>query len=170
MKKLIDIQMPGERIRYFRKKRNMTQKELAAAIGLGDSAIRNYELGNRFPNEAVILKIAEVLTVDPYLLYPIDITDMNSFMHILMDAEQVYGIRPMIIKDMPVLAIDPSRYVAGNARAYCLHVAVMHWIEEYNKYRDGEYSREEYESRCEIVPTSVKFDFGKRGKYSEILR
>ena len=38
----------GEKIRKFRIDQGYTQKELAIMSGLSESAIRNYELGNRF--------------------------------------------------------------------------------------------------------------------------
>lgn len=41
----------GELIRKYRKMRGLTQSELAEKCGLTDSAIRNYELGNRTPGE-----------------------------------------------------------------------------------------------------------------------
>ena len=40
----------GEKIRKFRIDQGYTQKELAIMSGLSESAIRNYELGNRFPS------------------------------------------------------------------------------------------------------------------------
>ena len=40
----------GEKIRKFRINQGYTQKELAIMSGLSESAIRNYELGNRFPS------------------------------------------------------------------------------------------------------------------------
>ena len=41
----------GELIRKYRKMRGLTQTELAEKCGLTDSAIRNYELGNRTPGD-----------------------------------------------------------------------------------------------------------------------
>ena len=40
----------GENIRKYRKLRGMTQKELAEKINKSESAVRNYELGNRMPD------------------------------------------------------------------------------------------------------------------------
>ena len=42
----------GFLIRNFRITAEMTQKELADKCGLNESTIRNYELGNRYPDEA----------------------------------------------------------------------------------------------------------------------
>lgn len=41
----------GEKIRKFRIDQGYTQKELAIMSGLSESAIRNYELGNRFHHQ-----------------------------------------------------------------------------------------------------------------------
>ena len=41
----------GYLIRNFRIASDMTQKELADKCGLNESTIRNYELGNRYPEE-----------------------------------------------------------------------------------------------------------------------
>ena len=42
----------GTLIRNFRIAADMTQKELAEKCGLNESTIRNYELGNRYHDEA----------------------------------------------------------------------------------------------------------------------
>ena len=54
---MIANQSLGVRIRYFRKKKGFTQKELGEAIGVNDSTIRNYELGNRTPDANTMAKI-----------------------------------------------------------------------------------------------------------------
>ena len=51
----------GYLIRNFRIASDMTQKELADKCGLNESTIRNYELGNRYPDEATLLNIANNL-------------------------------------------------------------------------------------------------------------
>ena len=40
----------GQKIRFYRQIAGMTQKELGAACGVNESTIRNYELGNRYPD------------------------------------------------------------------------------------------------------------------------
>ena len=51
----------GFLIRNFRITAKMTQKELADKCGLNESTIRNYELGNRYPDEAPLVNIANNL-------------------------------------------------------------------------------------------------------------
>ena len=53
----------GENIKYIRKSKGLTQKELAEKIGVTDSAITKYEKGDREPNWKTLNKIAEALGV-----------------------------------------------------------------------------------------------------------
>lgn len=48
-------------IRTLRSKANMTQRELAEACGLGQSAIANYESGARSPSFEVVRKIVAAI-------------------------------------------------------------------------------------------------------------
>lgn len=51
-------------ILYYRKKRHMTQKELAAAVGVTQAYIHALETGKRKnPSLQVLMKIAEALNV-----------------------------------------------------------------------------------------------------------
>lgn len=59
----------GEKLRQLRKEKNLTQKQLAALIGVKDSVISFYEVGDRVPSPEVIRKLAIVLRVSAdYLL------------------------------------------------------------------------------------------------------
>ena len=53
-------------IRYVRKLRGLTMKELGERVGVGESSISQYETGKREPDNETLLKIAEALdtTVD----------------------------------------------------------------------------------------------------------
>lgn len=59
----------GKKIRQLRKEKNLTQKQLAALIGVKNSVISFYEVGDRFPSPEVIRKLAIALHVSTdYLL------------------------------------------------------------------------------------------------------
>ena len=52
-------QLLGKSIRNVRMRRNMTQRELANAIeGIGESALRSYELGERSPKQDALERIS----------------------------------------------------------------------------------------------------------------
>lgn len=54
----------GEKIRYFRRSKNLTQKQLGDLIGISASNITKYEKGNIEPNLSILEKIAEVLEIN----------------------------------------------------------------------------------------------------------
>ena len=84
----------GYLIRNFRIASDMTQKELADKCGLNESTIRNYELGNRYPDEATLLNIANNLEVSFYTLSDPDVANIFSALHVLFNIEWAYGLRP----------------------------------------------------------------------------
>ena len=86
----------GFLIRNFRIAAEMTQRELADKCGLNESTIRNYELGNRYPDEATLLNIANNLGVSFYALSDPDVANIFSALHVLFDIEWAYGLRPTI--------------------------------------------------------------------------
>ena len=51
------------RLKRTRKNKNLTQEQLAEAVGLGVRTIGRYEQGSSFPNERVLHELAEVLNV-----------------------------------------------------------------------------------------------------------
>ena len=51
----------GERIRYYRKRKGMTQKQLADLCQITEPAIRNYELDNRIPGYDTLLNRISLL-------------------------------------------------------------------------------------------------------------
>lgn len=59
----------GERLRELRKQKNLTQRQLADLIGVKNSIISFYEVGDRIPSPEVIIKLASALHVSAdYLL------------------------------------------------------------------------------------------------------
>lgn len=53
----------GERLKYFREQRRMTQEQLAIQIGVAKTTITGYERGNREPDVAKIKKLAVALGI-----------------------------------------------------------------------------------------------------------
>lgn len=76
----------GQKIKEFRLSRNMTQKELAERIGMGDTTIVNYEKGIRTPKKNTLFKISEVLriSIDDFFP-PITPTAPNSLIEQISD-------------------------------------------------------------------------------------
>jgi transcriptional regulator with XRE-family HTH domain len=62
----------GQKLRELRKQHNLTQKELASLIGVKNSIISFYEVGDRIPSPEIIRKLAETLHVSSDYLMGIE--------------------------------------------------------------------------------------------------
>lgn len=59
----------GSRLRELRKQKKLTQKQLASLIGVKNSIISFYEVGDRIPSPEIIIKLSSALCVSAdYLL------------------------------------------------------------------------------------------------------
>lgn len=55
----------GEKIKAIRKSRGMTQKEVADALGLDQSAVALWELGRTEPSTHNLRRLADILGCSP---------------------------------------------------------------------------------------------------------
>lgn len=108
-----DLNRLGTLIRQHRIRVNLTQKTLAEKCDLNESTIRNYELGNRCPDEETLWKIANALGISYYALA--DPNPHNAFgaLHVLYDLEWRYGLVPKVVGEEIHLVIEQrSEYAA----------------------------------------------------------
>ena len=137
----------GYLIRNFRIASDMTQKELADKCGLNESTIRNYELGNRYPDAATLLNIANNLNVSFYALSDPDIANIFSALHVLFDIEWAYGLRPTM-KDGEVVFKFDERLSCTSPRPQedldNFRKMVEYWARLRDKLEDGKITESEY--------------------------
>ncbi len=137
----------GVLIRNFRIAADMTQKELAERCGLNESTIRNYELGNRYPDEATLLNIANHLNVSFFALSDPDVANIFSALHVLFDIEWAYGLRPTI-KDGEVVLMFEERLPSAGSRPRedldAFQKMVEYWAKLRDRLQDGEITESEY--------------------------
>ena len=65
----------GNRLRELRKQKCLTQKQLASLIGVKNSIISFYEVGDRIPSPEMLIKLATVLHVSSDYLLGIEKND-----------------------------------------------------------------------------------------------
>ena len=136
----------GERIRYIRNLRNMTQKYLGMLIGFDENAadvrIAQYESGVRTPKEKMIGVIADALEVRPQAL---DLPDIDSYVglaHTLFALEDLYGVKINSIDGELCLTLDKSK-----GMTYVSMYDIFHaWHKETVKFKNGEITEDEYNS------------------------
>lgn len=134
----------GERIRFIRNLRGMTQKWLGTAIGFPEKAadvrMAQYESGSRTPKENVVKSLANVLGVSPLALTVPDIDSNFGLMHTFFTLEDRYGIKVSLEDNEATL-----RFVNTKMLNPDLLQMIFSWAEEAEKYNAGEISKEEYD-------------------------
>ena len=137
----------GYLIRNFRIASDMTQKELADKCGLNESTIRNYELGNRYPDASTLLNIANNLNVSFYALSDPDVANIFSALHVLFDIEWAYGLRPTM-KDGELIFKFEERLSCTGPRPQedldSFRKMVEYWARLRDRLEDGEITESEY--------------------------
>ena len=81
-------------LRRARKEAGLTQKELASKLGVATGTVQQWELGVRFPRNATIHKISDVLNI-PYqvLFYDTDSSSLESFLGRTMTEDEELELR-----------------------------------------------------------------------------
>ena len=135
----------GERIRFFRNLRGMTQKYLGQMVGFpektADIRMAQYESGSRSPKAELTENLAGVLGVSPLALSVPDIDSYLGLMHTLFTLEDRYGLTVETGENGVLLRVDPRK---GKDAAELFEMLTA-WAEQTEKYRNGEINREDYD-------------------------
>ena len=135
----------GERIRFFRNLRGMTQKWLGQAVGFpqktADIRMVQYESGSRTPKEDLVKTLAGVLEVSPLALRIPDIDSELGFIHTLFAVEDLYGVRVEKNENEVHIVFDGNKPSVDRSVFQMLAA----WAEQAEKYRSGEISKEQYD-------------------------
>lgn len=111
----------GNRIRYFRELRDLSQKELAAAMGVSNARISNWELGISRPDADMLVLLCRALEVSAD-----ELLDMSSPNMGLTQEEKnlitAYRNRPDLHQAIKILLDlhekEDRSYLYGEAAAY----------------------------------------------------
>ena len=135
----------GERIRFFRNLRGMTQKYLGQMVGFpektADIRMAQYESGSRSPKAELTENLAGALGVSPLALSVPDIDSYLGLMHTLFTLEDRYGLTVETGETGVSLRVDPRK---GKDAAE-LSEMLTAWAEQAEKYRNGKINREDYD-------------------------
>lgn len=78
----------GEKIREFRKAKNMSQDDLATASGIYLSTIKKYENGSRNPKPDQLLKIADAIGVSINMFLDFEINTVSDVISLIMKLDE----------------------------------------------------------------------------------
>ena len=135
----------GERIRFFRNLRGMTQKYLGQVVGFpektADIRMAQYESGSRTPKAELTESLASALGVSPLALSVPDIDSYLGLMHTLFTLEDRYGLTVETGETGVSLRVDPRKGTDAAELSEMLNA----WAEQSKKYHNGDINRDEYD-------------------------
>lgn len=133
----------GERIRFIRNLRGMTQKYLGMAIGFdvrtADIRMAQYESGTRTPKDTMVHTIAHALEVSPQALTVPDIDTDIGLMHTFFTLEDRYGLKITRIDGKVCLTPD-----INHPNYHSIFEHLNSWNKEAEKLKSGEITEEDY--------------------------
>ena len=135
----------GERIRFFRNLRGMTQKYLGTVVGFpektADIRMAQYESGSRTPKADLTENLAGVLGVSPLALSVPDIDSYLGLIHTLFTIEDRYGLTIEKVENGVSMRVDSRKGKDAAELSEMLNA----WAEQAEKYHSGDISREDYD-------------------------
>ena len=135
----------GERIRFFRNKKGITQKYLGQVVGFpersADVRMAQYETGSRTPKADLTRTLAGFFEVSTDALTVPDIDSDIGLMHTLFALEDIRGLTIGEIDGEICLKLDKSK---GKTYVDMLEI-LSAWAEQAKKLEAGETTREDYD-------------------------
>ena len=102
----------GKRIRFFRNRKGMTQKQLGEILGFlgktSDVRMAQYESEARTPKQDLVKEMAHILDVSPRAITVPEIDSYIGLMHTLFALEDMYGLKIGEIDGEVCLRLDKS--------------------------------------------------------------
>lgn len=134
----------GERIRFFRNLRGMTQKNLGTLVGFppknADVRLAQYETESRTPKTNLINSMANALDVSPLALSVPDIDSYLGLIHTLFTLEDRYGLKIDEVDGEVCLKVNVNK---GKAATH-LHKMLCSWHQAAAMLKAGKITQEEY--------------------------
>lgn len=153
----------GERIGFFRRLHNYTQKELGKLLGFSDKTcdvrVAQYESGDRVPKEEMLKKIAAIFGISPYALNIPNIRTWASRMHIFFAMEDKYGSEIKKIDGEYYLRIEKT-YPDEPCITGVRNAVLQEWVDMYTALQEGKITKSEYDY--------WRYNYPQRGNYNYI--
>ena len=135
----------GERIRFFRNLKGMTQKYLGMQVGFpektADIRMAQYESGSRTPKADLTNNLANVFGISTSALTVPDIDSYNGLMHTLFTLEDRYGLTIVKTENGISMYADPRKGTDAAELSEMLNA----WAEQSEKYHNGDINRDVYD-------------------------
>ena len=135
----------GQRIKFFRKRKGMTQKQLGELLGFkertSDVPMAQYESEARVPKQNLVNMMADILGVAPKALTVPDIDTHFGLLHTLFALEDIYGLKISEKEGEVCLSLDHDITPLLSD----VDTMLRAWQKQSAMLESGEISREEYD-------------------------
>ena len=135
----------GKRIKFFRNRKGMKQKELGELLGFlgktSDVRVAQYETEARTPKADLVKEMAQIFGVSTRAINVPNIDSYLCLMHTLFALEDMYGLKVQNVDGQPHLYLDSSISAPGSSADEMLRA----WMEQADKLENGEISKEKYD-------------------------
>lgn len=146
----------GKRIKFFRNRKGMKQKELGELLGFlgktSDVRVAQYETEARTPKADLVKEMAQIFGVSPRAINVPNIDSYLGLMHTLFALEDMYGIKIGEIDGELCLRLDKSKGTTYLSMFDMFHA----WQEQAEKLKSGEITPEEYDQWRYNYPKNAK--------------
>lgn len=122
----------GEKIKYYRNLRGISQEMLAKLSGIGVSTIKKYELNIRNPKPEQILKISNALGISIYLFMDFDLETVSDIMSLLIKMDEQTNMNFEGEKDAE------GFYIPSSIKISFTHPDINSRLSQYMRARDLE--------------------------------
>lgn len=135
----------GQRIKFFRNRKGMTQKQLGEILGFlgktSDVRMAQYESEARVPKIDLVKEMAQLFDISPHALTVPNIDSYIGLMHTLFALEDMYGLKIGEIDGEVCLRLDKS-----TKSTYATIFDMFYsWQQEAAKLENGEITKEAYD-------------------------
>lgn len=135
----------GQRIKFFRNRKGMTQKQLGEILGFlgktSDVRMAQYESEARVPKHDLVKEMAHVFDVSTHALTVPNIDSYIGLMHTLFALEDMYGLKIGESDGEICLSLDHS----VSAPSSSIDTMLRAWKQQADKLENSEISREQYD-------------------------
>ena len=135
----------GKRIKFFRNRKGMTQKQLGEILGFlgktSDVRMAQYESEARVPKSDLVKEMSSIFEVSPHALTVPDIDSYIGLMHTLFALEDMYVLKISEVDCETCLRLDKSDYSTFTSMFDMFRA----WQQEAAKLDHGEITKEEYD-------------------------
>lgn len=104
----------GEKIKYFRLARNMTQEQLAQEAEISLSTLRKYETNERNPKYEQLSKIASALEISVNIFMDFDIQTVSDLFSILIKMENQANLKINTMQELDAISSEDVLFLHFN--------------------------------------------------------